>query len=93
MRVLLVVAAFGCAETTRIPVDDDPCDLFDDNTVCPACLSGETTCTFDDVSVTEASCRTCQAEIALYQQLCLDGVERITGEVTCRIGPIPEELR
>ena len=93
MMLSLVLGCAALSEPTRIPVDDDPCELADETAVCQLCLTGEVTCSFDDVSATEVSCQTCAAEHALYEQLCLDGVERITGDVVCETGPIPPELR
>jgi hypothetical protein len=73
----------GCS-TERIEVDDDPCQLAEQTAICAECFDGNITCRYDGVSETAASCGTCQAEYALYQRLCDDGVETITGTVVCR---------
>ena len=49
------------------------CQLLEDLGDCGACFSAITTCTYGDISVTEASCQLCQAQAALYVQLCNSG--------------------
>jgi hypothetical protein len=53
--------------------DGDACELAADSQTCPECSSGDATCTFEETSVTAASCGDCQARAGLYQQLCDDG--------------------
>lgn len=86
MRVWLILAMVGCS-AERIEVDGNPCQLAEQTAICPACFSGNITCSYDGTSATDASCGTCQAEYSLYQQLCDDGVDTVTGTVVCRGGP------
>ena len=48
----------------------DACDLAAEYAGCDECYDGETTCTFEGITVTEASCGECQARGALYRELC-----------------------
>jgi hypothetical protein len=86
MRVWLLVLMVGCS-VERIDVDDDSCQLAEQTAICAQCFSGNITCSYDGVSETAASCGTCQAENALYQRLCDDGVDVVSGTVVCRGGP------
>lgn len=49
------------------------CDLFADLLNCTECSDGPYTCTFGETSATALSCGGCQAQAALYEQLCTDG--------------------
>jgi hypothetical protein len=51
------------------------CQLAEEHAACPECDDGEVTCSYGDESATENSCGGCQAEAALYRQLCDAGVE------------------
>lgn len=73
----------ACSSRQVIEVSGDPCDLVDEDAVCPLCLTGYVTCRYEDVSVTTPSCRTCQTEVWLYERLCDEGVPELSGEVVC----------
>ncbi len=71
------VGIAGCAIVNNGGGSDDAdgatvCDLADEFQSCPECDDGDATCTFEEVSVTRASCGECQARGALFQQLCDD---------------------
>ncbi len=86
MRTWLLVLMVGCS-VERIEVDNDPCQLAEQYAICAECFDGNVTCSYDGVSETTGSCGTCQAEFALYQRLCDDGVDVVTGTVVCRGRP------
>ena len=62
----------GCPDTAPTRTGGEPviCDLATQEAVCPECFDGNVTCTFEDTSVTEASCGGCQAEASIYTELC-----------------------
>ena len=82
--VALAHALVACRTVERFDVSDEPCALAEEFEICPACLTGRATCSYDSTTVSTDSCRTCAAERLLYQTLCDDGVDRIEGEVVCR---------
>lgn len=82
MRIGLAFLLIGCS-AEKIEVDGNPCDLAEQTDVCAQCFDGNVTCRYDGMSETAGSCGTCQAEHALYQRLCDDGVDSISGTVTC----------
>ena len=88
MRMWLLLLAVGCTVERR-EVDGDPCLLAVQTEICSNCFSGNVTCTYEDVSETVGSCGTCQAQHELYQRLCDEGVETVTGTVVCRRQPGP----
>ena len=85
IRLFLLALLPGC------DISDDACALADANSICPACDSGEATCTYGEYSVTLGSCGDCQARATLYLDLCdagitddeqtiEDGTECVSGE-------------
>ena len=57
------------------------CDLSSEYDACNECYSGDTTCTYGEYEVTEASCDGCQARSALYREMCADGVTDTRDEI------------
>jgi len=79
LLAVAVMGVEGCREgSTR---EGDVCDLADGFGLCNQCVDGETTCTYEDVSVTSTSCDECQARSSLYGELCDDGVEASAADV------------
>jgi hypothetical protein len=76
---LLTFAA--CDEVEDTGAVSGACLLAAENDVCPECYSGDATCTFEETTVTEGSCGVCQAESALYQELCDAGETATRGEI------------
>jgi hypothetical protein len=76
IRVLCLLA-FVAASTSLLacaPGLSAACLQAAENNACPECYDGDTTCTYGDISVTEASCQECQARVALLDALCEAGV-------------------
>lgn len=71
--LLLAVSLASCG-------DDSVCGELE-GSFCDDCLTGLARCEFDGVVVTEPSCETCQARMALYQKLCELGSEATVEEV------------
>ena len=81
---LLTLWLMGCgsADSTEQNISEESdagaanpaaCQLLEDLGDCGACFTGMATCTYGDISVTESSCQQCQAQAALYAQLCNSG--------------------
>ena len=81
---LAVMWLIGCgsADSTQQNISEESgagttnpaaCQLLEDLGDCGACFTGMATCTYGDISVTESSCQLCQAQAALYVQLCDSG--------------------
>jgi len=89
----LSIAGCGSDHTTpqsnnnEVESTSGACQLLQELGDCGACWSGDTTCTYGDITVTEGSCQQCQAMVALYIQLCesgnTDSQEAIEAGMTC----------
>ena len=78
--LFLLVGLAGCPTEPQTPSPDTPvCDV--EPAACPECFDGDVECTYEGVSVTEASCGGCQAEEALFVALCDAGSTATFAEV------------
>ena len=104
MRTILATLTMGlalglvaCSDKDDTGDDDSgtsltgACELYASIDACPECADGEVTCSYGDVSVTEMSCGGCQAEVALYKELCdsgnTDSVAEIEAGMECDTPP------
>lgn len=98
MRVAWLALVVGCGTatsgTTGDSAADGACALAADHQTCPSCSDGPWTCTYDETTVTVASCGGCQARGQLYSTLCeagendyADTIEALTicEAVTCEV--------
>ena len=83
LRLLGMAVLVGCTGEggeTGAP-QSGACALAEDNTACPECSDGVTTCTFRATSETANSCGGCQARSALYATLCAAGEQATEAEI------------
>lgn len=86
---LLTTAGCGGAR------EEEPTVCAPEGVACFECAGYPTRCEYDGVEVTIRSCQDCQARVALYEELCADGVEmslaEIDPEIVCEVVEEPTE--